>query len=104
MNETLDVDGEQVGEDFRSLIDLAPDAVFVAGRDGQLVFVNDAACAMSGWSRSQLLGRPMHRLIALKWPGSRGGPEAAWQPGRLDAAQSRLRCADGSSLTVQVTA
>jgi PAS domain S-box-containing protein len=92
MNETVTLEREQVDEDFRALLDLAPDAVFVAGRDGQLVFVNDAACAMSGWARAQLLGRPLDRLLAI-----------TWQRDRLDAIETRLRRADGSSLRVEVT-
>jgi PAS domain S-box-containing protein len=104
MNETLALDHEQVGEDFRALIDLAPDAVFLAGRGGQLTFVNDAACAMSGWSRSQLLGRPIDRLLALKWPGPGEALEAPGHRGPLDAVETGLRRADGSSLGVRVTA
>jgi PAS domain S-box-containing protein len=40
---------------FRRLLDLAPDAVFVHGLDGRFVYVNDAACAIVGQSREELL-------------------------------------------------
>ncbi|MCM2253188.1 MAG: PAS domain-containing sensor histidine kinase [Ramlibacter sp.] len=104
MNATLALDSEQVDDDFRALVEMAPDAVFLADAVGHLVFVNDAACAMSGWPRSQLLGRPIDRLLAGHWPRGGETPPSPWQHGRLDAAPSVLRRADGSPLDVRVTA
>jgi PAS domain S-box-containing protein len=45
----------QESESFRRLLDLAPDAVFLHGLDGRFVYVNDAACAILGQSREELL-------------------------------------------------
>lgn len=104
MNATLALDPEQVDDDFRALVELAPDAVLLADSGGHLVFVNEAACAISGWPRSQLLGRPIDRLLAGHWPRGGETPPAPWQHGRLAAAPSVLRHADGSSLDVRVTA
>ena len=41
---------------YRSYVDCAPDAVFVADERGRFVDVNPAACAMTGYSREELLG------------------------------------------------
>ena len=39
----------------RLLLEQAPDAVFLHRLDGRFVFVNDAACAILGYSRDELL-------------------------------------------------
>lgn len=105
MHATLAPQREQVDEDFRALIDLAPDAVFLARLSGQLIYANEAACALSDYARSELLGLPIDRLLAVKWPGTgKEGLEAPWQRGRLDAVETRLRRADGSWLEVEVNA
>jgi PAS domain S-box-containing protein len=104
MDQTLALPREKADEDFRALLDLAPDAVFLAGRGGQLIFVNDAACAMTGWPRSELLGRPIGRLLDVRWPsGDSEGLEVPWHGGRLHELEAVLRRADGSSLRVRVT-
>jgi PAS domain S-box-containing protein len=40
---------------FRRLLDLAPDAIFLHGPDGRFVYINDAACAILGYGREELL-------------------------------------------------
>jgi len=48
---------------FRALLDGAPDAVVVAGRDGRIVEVNGQAELMFGYARDELLGHPVEMLI-----------------------------------------
>lgn len=104
MNEVFAVEPDQAGDDFRALIELAPDAVFVAGPRGQLVLVNEAACSLSGWPRSQLLGQPIADLLELPWRSAGEGFGPSVQRGQPDAIEAELRRFDGSSLRVQVTA
>ena len=54
---------------FFDLFDLAPDAMMLADRSGQIVRVNRQAEALSGWSRGDLSGRPVESLLP---PSERG--------------------------------
>jgi PAS domain S-box-containing protein len=101
MNQTLTLDCIQLDEELRALIDLAPDAIFVADRGGHLCIVNDAACKLSGWSHSQLLGRPIGCLFAPAGD-EENGLKLPWQHDRPRAVQARLRHADASWVAVEV--
>ena len=50
---------------YRSAIEMAPDAVFVADLEGHYVEVNSAACQMLGYSREQLLGKTIADLLPV---------------------------------------
>jgi PAS domain S-box-containing protein len=82
---------------LRGLVELAPDAIFVAGPDGQLSFVNDAACRLLGYTRAELLGMPMPSLLAPEHQG-------CLKQSSLDATECRLRCKDGTSVPVEARA
>jgi PAS domain S-box-containing protein len=48
---------------FRSYVEQAPDGIFVADGDGVYVDVNAAGCALTGYSREELIGIPLMRLV-----------------------------------------
>jgi PAS domain S-box-containing protein len=50
-------------EYLRAIVDCLGDPVFVKDRHHRLVFVNDAACAIFGKRRGQLMGRTDHELF-----------------------------------------
>src|SRR5271157_5726531 len=52
------------------LIDLAPDAIFIRGRDGTIRSWNRGAEQMYGWSREEALGHISHDLLATRFPVS----------------------------------
>jgi PAS domain S-box-containing protein len=62
----------------RELIELAPDAFFLADLDARFIDVNPAACRMMGYERSELLGKTIFDVLP---------PEDA---ARLRAVQSKL--------------
>jgi diguanylate cyclase len=49
-------------------LEAAANAVFVAKRDGTIVWVNDAFCRQSGYSRDHAIGRTPHLLKSGKQP------------------------------------
>ncbi len=49
-------------EFFRAVVDRGPDAVFLADRAGRYLYVNEAACRLSGYSREELLVRGVDDL------------------------------------------
>jgi PAS domain S-box-containing protein len=52
-------------ERFRTIVDLAPDGIFIVAADtGRLIEVNQAACEQVGCSREQLLQRTLFDIVA----------------------------------------
>jgi PAS domain S-box-containing protein len=58
---------------FRALLESAPDAIIIAGRDGGIVLVNAQALALFGYSREELLGRPVELLLPERLHGAHMG-------------------------------
>ncbi|MBI4240403.1 MAG: GAF domain-containing protein [Candidatus Rokubacteria bacterium] len=48
---------------FRSLLDVLPDATVIVNRDGRIVLLNSQGEKLFGYSRDELLGRPVERLV-----------------------------------------
>lgn len=90
------------GAALRALIEDAPDAIFVADRDGRFQYVNAAGCRMLGGSLEELVGHNVYETVV---DGSRlDRAKAAMLEGRTRAAEWTIRRRDGSELTVEVNA
>jgi PAS domain S-box-containing protein len=66
-------------EQFRlraELIELASDAIIVRGNDGATQFWNAGAESLYGWSRQEMLGRDLHRILGTEFPVPREEVEA----------------------------
>src|SRR5580704_863076 len=64
---------------FRSVLEAAPDAMIISSADGDISLVNSQAEAMFGYSRDELIGRNIRRLVE-DWSGH--------QTASLDSDQS----------------
>ncbi len=83
---------------LETLIELAPDAIFVANCSGSLIRVNARACQLLGYNRQELLGQAMADLSPDPLPAT-GGRLAQ------DNAQTQTYLhKDGSSIPVEVNA
>src|SRR5207248_534002 len=95
-------DAEEVERQFRRVVELAPDAVFLHGLDGKFVFANDAACAILGYSRDELLTMHPWDFVVND---SREDILALWRgmaPGVPVMVEGLFRRKDGTPLPAEV--
>src|SRR5260370_17210988 len=65
-------------EQFRALLESAPDAMVIVKSDGNIVLANSQTEKLFGYSKSELLGRPVEVLIPARF-----GPRHHLQRGRF---------------------
>jgi PAS domain S-box-containing protein len=90
---------------MRDLIELAPDAFFLADLDGRYVEVNQAACRMLGYEQHELVGKQILTLIpAEEAPRLAAERSAMLVSGRPITSEWTLTRKDGTLLPVEVSA
>ena len=88
----------------RDLLELAPDAFFLAGLGGRLTDVNQAACRMLGYSRDELVGKTILDIISPEDAPRLAAVRAALLvPGQVNRAEWTLTRKDGTSVHVEVS-
>ncbi len=92
-------------ERFHVLFDSTSDGVWIHTLDGVIREVNDAYCAMSGYTRAELEGLPVSRLEATETPEDIAEHiTKVIASGGHDRFESRHRRKDGSTFDVDITA
>jgi len=56
-------------ERFRTIVDMAPDAILITSRAGGILEANSAACAQLGLTRAQLLERSVFDIVPSRFRG-----------------------------------
>jgi PAS domain S-box-containing protein len=88
----------------RDLIELAPDAFFLADLDGRLVDVNQCACRMLGYEREELLAKTVADILHPEdMPRLAMVRAALLSPGKANTGEWRHRRKDGTVVTVEVS-
>ena len=98
-------EAETGSESFRGLFNSMADAIYVVGPLGQLLNVNDAAVALHGFSRDEILGRSWQHLIDPKLndlAGIRAHVEAAFA-GDARSYEAWVRTKAGPAVPLDVT-
>ncbi|NJD63515.1 MAG: PAS domain S-box protein [Deltaproteobacteria bacterium] len=103
----LDISGRKKSEEKLRLtqfaVDRAGDAAYWIGRDGRLIYVNDQACRVLGYSREELLAMTIHEINpvfpAEVWPDYWEGLRRR----KSYTLESRHRAKDGRTIPVEVT-
>jgi PAS domain S-box-containing protein len=66
-----DISERKKAEDkFRGLLESAPDAMVIVGKDGRIALVNAQTEKLFGCTRDDLLGKPVEALVPLRFRGN----------------------------------
>ncbi len=87
-----------------SLLEQAPDGIFVANLEGRYTEVNDAGCRMLGYTREELLAKSILDLIPAEESPRLEREKAALLQGGGLVSEWKLRRKDGTYLPVEVSA
>ena len=90
-------------EQYRKLIELAPDGIFIADASGKYVDVNPSGCAMLGYTRNEILSKQISDLVPPEDMGAARLFLAELQQGKILFREQRLICKDGSLLPVEIS-
>lgn len=87
----------------QSLVEQAPDGIFIADLNGHYTDVNGAGCRMLGYSREEIIGRTIVDLIPPEDVSRLWQSRDALLGGATEVAEWRLRRKDGSYFPVEVS-
>jgi PAS domain S-box-containing protein len=87
-----------------SLVEQAPEGIFVANLDGRYIEVNSAACRLVGYTRDELIGKAITDLIRADDVERLAEEKATLLAGGVTVSEWKLCRKDGSVVPVEVTA
>lgn len=93
---------------FRSVAETATDAIVVSDLDGQIIFWNDAASRMFGYSATEIAGKPVDVLVPARYRDAhRRGMERYRRTGQAHLAGRLLQFegsrSDGSEFPLEIS-
>lgn len=66
-NEAIETTGDFALAWYPQLVELAPDGILVVDTSGRIRLVNERLCAMFGYTRDELIGEMLERLVPDAW-------------------------------------
>ncbi|MGZ3806772.1 MAG: PAS domain S-box protein, partial [Bacteriovorax sp.] len=95
---------EESEEKYRSLIELAPESIFVADITGKYVEVNEAACKLLKLPKEEIIGKTIIDLIPEEEKERLESSKKYLQgSGETETAEWKLKRGDGSFVDVEVS-
>jgi PAS domain S-box-containing protein len=94
---------DESAQKYRALFEQSLDGIFLHDLDGQIVDVNHAAVAQSGFSKEELVGMTVFDLIAGDMPRDEITDQwRSWAPGEAVIIEGRHRRNDGTDHPVEI--
>jgi PAS domain S-box-containing protein len=91
-------------ERYRSLMEQASDAIFVADESGRLIDVNEHACQILGYTRAELIGKHAMDLMSIRDVAQLPLHMEALQAGETILAERPVRKKDGTFIVGDLSA
>jgi PAS domain S-box-containing protein len=91
-------------ERYRSLMEQASDAIFVADESGRLIDVNEHACQILGYTRAELVGKHAMDLMSIRDVAKLPLHMEALQAGETILAERPVRKKDGTFIVGDLSA
>lgn len=91
-------------ERYRSLMEQASDAIFVADDSGRLIEVNERACEILGYTRAELIGKHAMDLMSIRDVSQLPLHMEALQAGQTILAERPVRKKDGTFIVGDLSA
>jgi PAS domain S-box-containing protein len=91
-------------ERYRSLMEQASDAIFVADESGRLIDVNEHACEILGYARAELIGKHAMDLMSIRDVAQLPLHMQALQAGETILAERPVRRKDGTFIVGDLSA
>lgn len=101
-------DRKKAEQKFRGLLESAPDAMVIVGRDGRIALVNSQLEQLFGYPREALLGQAVEMLVPERFRATHGGHRTGFfgQPRTRAMGAGRVlhgRRRDGSEFPVEIS-
>jgi two-component system nitrate/nitrite sensor histidine kinase NarX len=91
-------------ERYRLLVENMSEGLAVLDEHALLTYVNDSLCAMTGWARDELLGRPSVKLFPADYEERHLGWLARRSAGLSDTYEAVFQRPDGSKVPALISA
>ncbi len=90
-------------EDYRALIDQAPDAIFIADRKFRVILVNTHGCEMSGYSQAEVLRKSIFDFMVPEDVAANPLRFDELNEGKTVVSERKLKRKDGTVVPVEVS-